>query len=186
MGSASELAEISAKRIGVGENQTTPTKIIGSPFFPIPRLYDDDNPPPFKPFKPIMPRNPKKSDTMRITPALLEASARLALVMLEPDPEFPQLQNSKLKRQQKKDTEMAEDNVRFRGPFLRPSDGEVIEPHVNNDLGRIDQAYWGEAAALRLPGRANLDGNEDHQISRHLMIPTVSSLLPASFSKCFN
>lgn len=112
---------------------------------------------------------------------------------MEPDPEFLQLRDSKRQRKQKKDTKIVEDKAPFKGPFLQPCDDEVTEPHVNthdsaqNDLGRIEQVFWGEAIALRLPGRVDADGNEDHQeISRHLMIPTVSLLLPALFSKCFN
>lgn len=141
-----------------------------------------------------MPKNIKKSDTMRITPALLEASQRLARVMMEPDPEIPKLQESKLKRrQQKRDTKMVEDNDRFKGPFLKPFDEEVIKPHANtqnsapNDHGRLEQVFWGETIALRLKGRVDADGNEENQgISKHLMIPTVSQYLPALFSQCFN
>lgn len=140
-----------------------------------------------------MPKNLEKSDTMRITPTLFEASARLARVTMEPDPEIPQLHESKLKRQQKKDTETAEKDIRFKGPFLKPFDEDVIKPHANtqniapDDHGRLEQVFWGEAIALRLLGRVDADGNEGNQgISKHLMIPTVSPLLPALFSKCFN
>lgn len=191
LGSTSKLVGISAKRNEL-EKQSTPTNVLGSPFVQMPRIFDvDDNG--YPPFKRTMPKKTKKSDTMRITPALLEASARLARVMMEPDPEIPKLQESKLKRQQKKDTEMAEDSVRFKGPFLKPFEEGVIEPHANtqnsapNDHGRLEQVFWGEAIALRLPGRVDADGNEDNQgISKHLMVPTVSPLPPVLFSKCFN
>lgn len=140
-----------------------------------------------------MTKNLKNFDTMRITPSLFEASARLARAMTEHDPEIPQLHQSKLKREQKEDTEMAQDNVHFKGPFLKPFDEEVIEPHANtqnsapNDLGRLEQVFWGEAIALRLPGREDADGKEDNQgVSKHLMILTVNPLLPALFSRCFN
>lgn len=184
LGSTSKLVRISAKRNGL-EKQSTPTNVLGSPFVELPRISDiDDNG--YPPFKRTMPKNIKKSDTTRIPPALLEASARLAQVMMEPDPDISKLQESKLKRQQKKDTEMAENNVRFKGPFLKPFEEGVIEPHANtqnsapNDHGRLEQVFWGEAIALRLPGPVDADGNEDNQgISKHLMIPTVSPLLPA-------
>lgn len=129
---------------------------------------------------------------MRITPSLLEASARLVQVMMQPDPELAQLQDSKLERQQRKKTEMAEDKFPFSRPFLQSNDEEVIEPHVNtygsapNDLGRVEQVFWGAAIAHRLPN-GDAGGNEDHQgILRHLIIPTVSPLLSVSFGKCSN
>lgn len=127
---------------------------------------------------------------MRITPALFETSQRLARAMMKPYPGIPKLQETRLKRQQKKDTKMAEDNDRFKGPFLKLFDEEVIEPHANtqnsapNDHGRVEQVFWGEAIALRLKGRVDADGNEDNQrISKHLMIPTVSQFLPALWSE---
>lgn len=188
--STSKLVEVSAKRKrNKRKEPTTPTKVLGSPFVEMPRIFDDNDSPPFK----MPPQNLKRSDTSRITPSLMAASARLARVMMEPDPDFEQLQASRLKRQQKKDTEKAEDKAPFKGPFLQPFDGEVIDPHAKtcnstaNDLGRIEKVFWGEAVALRLPGRADAEGNEDHQgISRHLILPTVSTFLLASFSKSFN
>lgn len=111
---------------------------------------------------------------------------------MQPDPELAQLQDSKLERQQMKKNEMAEDKFLFSRPFLQSNDEEVIEPHVNtygsapNDLGRVEQVFWGAAIARRLPN-GNAGENEDHQgVSRHLIIPTVSLLLPVSFGKCFN
>lgn len=184
----SKLVKIFAKRNEL-DKQSTPTNALASPFVPRPRIFDfDDNG--YPPFKRTMPKNMKNSDTMRITPALFETSQRLAQIMMEPYPEIPKLQESRLKGQQKKDIKMAEDNDRFKGPFLKPFDEEDIEPHANtqnsapNDHGRVEQVFWGEAIALRLKGRVDADGNEDNQgISKHLMIPTVSQFLPALWSE---
>lgn len=131
---------------------------------------------------------------MGITPALLEASQRLARAMMEPDPEIPKSPKSRPKRQQKEEPKMAEENDRFEGPFLKPfNEEEVIEPHPNtpnsapSDHGRLEQVFWGEAIALRLKSRVDADKKEDNQeISEHLMIPTVSQFLPTLWSKFFN
>lgn len=184
-----KLAEIFAKRneLKTQSTHTNATTALGSPFLEKPRIsdLDDDNDFPL-PFKRTMPKKAKKSDVGRITPALMEASARLQRAMMEPEPELPKLQESRLKRQQqKKDSEKAEENnVRFKGPFLKPFDEEeAIESDANtqnsasNHHCGLERVFWGDAIALRLRGRVNSDGNEDnHEISKHLMIPVVSPI----------
>lgn len=197
-----KLAEIFAKRneLNTQSTHSNATNALRSPFREQPRIFDlddDDNDFPL-PFKRTMPKKAKKSDVGRITPALMAASARLQRAMMEPDPEMPKLQESKLKRQQqKKDSETAdEDNVRFKGPFLKPFDEEeeAIEPNANtqnsasNHPCGLERVFWGDAIALRLRGRVNPDGNEDnHGISKHLMIPVVSPHFYQTYSvSCFN
>lgn len=73
------------------------------------------------------------------------------------------------------DTEMTEDQALFTRQFLQPDE--------ENETEMIEKVFWGAARALRLPGREEAD---NHGISRHLMLPSVSPMLPASFSKYLN
>lgn len=161
---------------------------LESPFTERPRIFDLEVENDFPlPFKRTMPKRAKNSHTGRITPALMEASARLQrAMMMEPDPEMPKVQEAAKPKgqQQRKDSEKAEDNVpHVKGPFLKPFDEEeAIEPHAithnsasNQNCG-LERVFWGDAIALRLRGRVDADGNEaNHGISKHLMIPMVSS-----------
>lgn len=180
---ARQVSGISAKRNEL-KSQSTHTNALGSPFLERPTFFDpDDNKDIPLPFKRTMPKKAKKSDFGRITPVLMEASAKLQRAMMEPDP-MPKLQESKLNRQQlKKDSEKAEEaNFRVKGSFLKPFDEEeAIEHHANtqdsssNDNSGLQRVFWGDAIALRLRGRVDADGNEEnHSISKHLVIPMVS------------
>lgn len=72
------------------------------------------------------------------------------------------------------DIEMAEDQAPYSRLFPQAEEEAT-------DTGIIDQVFWGAARALHLPGREDA-GN--HGISRHLILPTGSPMLPASFSRC--
>ena len=93
---------------------------------------------------------------------------------MQPDPKSLNVQDTVLEMQQKADIKMAEDQAPYLRPFLQAEE-EVT------DTGIIDQVFWGAARALRLPGGEDT-GN--HGISRHLILPTVSLMLLASFSRC--
>ena len=93
---------------------------------------------------------------------------------MQPDSNSLNVQDPELEMQQKADMEMAEDQAPYLRPFLQAEE-EVT------DTGIINQVFWGAARALRLPGREDA-GN--HGISRQLILPTVSPMLPAPFNRC--
>lgn len=137
----------------------------------MPRSFTNDDSPPFN--QPVL-KTSKRSNTSRISSYLYRPSDGLAWVMMQPDPKSLNMQDPELERQQKADIEMAEDRAPHSGPFPQAEEEAT-------DTGIIDQVFWGAARALHLLGREDA-GN--HGISRHLVLPMVSPMLPASFSRC--
>lgn len=168
MGSILKLVETSSEQIGV-EVPTEPTNVLRSLSVLMSRSLMNDDPLPF--IQPVH-KIPKKPDTAQISP-LYQASARFAQVMIQRDSRSLHEEDLGLERQQQVDIEMAEVQAPYSRPFLQAE--EAV-----NDTGILKQVIWGAARGLRLPDTGN------HGISRHLIIPSVSPMLPTCFRRSFN
>lgn len=113
---------------------------------------------------------------MQISSSLYQASASLAQIMIQSDSSSLHLEVPELEGHQQADIEMAGDKGPYSRPLL-PAEGEI------RDTEKIEQVFWGEARAPRLPDR---EGSISHRISKHLISPRVSLIRPGRVSRRFN